>query len=169
MENEKYAHLFPLVSRLAAFDCPSVFILAILSLIHQESLEAVEEYIREHGVVIQTPDMQSLAFGEQNKLSPAIQEKLIAWSSRLELVMNIDAEKVLTSLMVDEGNIDGSVLQITTFVLVDFFNGVSHPVPYEKLQPLTVKILQDIVEPHVEVMERHFAKKQKESTSKDED
>lgn len=157
MGDKRYAHLFPLISHLAARDCPSVFILAVLSLIHQESLQTVEDYVAEHHIVIEAPDMSDLVIAGHNKLSPEVQEKILFWSARLELVMNIDAEKILSRLMVDEGNIDGAVLQLTTFVLADFLEAIGTPIPYEELQPLTIKILQDILEPHMEVMEKYFA------------
>ncbi|MBP7114068.1 MAG: hypothetical protein KBA40_01295 [Candidatus Peribacteraceae bacterium] len=157
LDDDRYAHLFPLISRLAAMDCPSIFILAVLSLIHQESLETVEDYIAEHTMVLETPDMTSLVIAGKSKLAPELQEKILFWTARLELIMSTDAERILSRLMVDEGNIDGAVLQVTTFVLVDFFHEADTPIPYEELQPLTIKILQDILEPYMEVMEKHFA------------
>src|SRR3989338_8797691 len=42
---ERHARLFVLISRLVARDCPSIFILAILSLTHEKSLQTVEEYL----------------------------------------------------------------------------------------------------------------------------
>lgn len=160
--DERYAHLFQLISRLASMDTPSVFILAILSLIHEGSLETVEEYITENHIVIQKPDIEALAPKGTGKLPPEMQEKLLLWTSRLELVISIDAEKILSHLMPDDANIDGSVLQITTFVLIDFFRENKKDVAYDDMQPLTIKILQDIIEPHVETMERYFAKKKAE-------
>ena len=73
-------------------------------------------------------------------------------------------------LMVDEGNIDGEVLQLTTFVLVDFFRDMGTPIPYEELQPLTIKILQDILEPHMDMMAKHFeaVRAEKNPSAKDE-
>ncbi len=157
LADDRYSHLFQLISRLAAMDCPSIFILSLLSLIHQESLETVEDYIAEHKMVLETPDMTSLVVAGKSKLPPELQEKILFWTARLELVMSTDAEKILSRLMVDEGNIDGSVLQLATFVLVDFFSASESPIPYEELQPLTIKILQDILEPYMEMMEKHFA------------
>lgn len=157
LDDDRYAHLFQLISRLAAMDCPSVFILAVLSLIHKESLETVEDYIAEHKMVLETPDMTSLVIAGKSKLAPELQEKILFWTARLELIMSTDAERILGRLMVDEGNIDGAVLQLTTFVLVDFFREAGTPIPYEELQPLTIKILQDILEPYMELMEKHFA------------
>jgi DNA-directed RNA polymerase beta' subunit len=49
LNDDKYAHLFVLISRLVARDCPSVFILAVLSLINDESASVVQEYLQEMG------------------------------------------------------------------------------------------------------------------------
>lgn len=154
--DDKYAHLFQLISRLAARDCPSVFILAILSLIHEGSLQAVEEFIAEQGIRIDASGLAAAAAPDSQGLPPEMREKLILWSSRMELVLNIDPQKILSRLMVDAANIDGSLLQFTTFVLVDFFELAGKPIPYDDLQPLTVKILQDIIQPHMEMMEKYF-------------
>lgn len=165
LEDDRYAHLFQLISRLAAMDCPSIFILAVLSLIHHESLETVEDYIAEHKMILETPDMSTLVMAGKSKLAPELQEKILFWTARLELVLSTDAERILSRLMVDEGNIDGAVLQLTTFVLVDFFIETETPLPYEELQPLTIKILQDILEPYMERMEKYFAALSAENTS----
>lgn len=156
LAEEKYAHLFQLISHLSARDCPSVFILALLSLIHKESLEAVEEFIAEHRLIIEKPNLHSLSLRSHDKLPPDLQDSLLLWSIRLQLVMTTDAEKILTRLMVDENNIDGALLQFTTFILVDFFEQHNREASYEDLQPLTVKILQDLIEPYMTMMHEHF-------------
>lgn len=166
--DDRYSHLFQLISRLAALDCPSVFILAILSLIHEGSLNAVEDYIREQNVIIKSPGDLELS-KRKDGLPPEARRDILMWTTRLELVMNIDAEKILGRLMVDEGNIDGSVLQLSTFVLIDYFTHLKRVVTYEELQPLTIKILQDIIEPHVGLMEERFRKMKEEQTKVEED
>ncbi len=159
--DEKHAHLFQLISHLSARDCPSVFVLALLSLIHEPSREAVEEYIREHEIVLDLPESRSLK-GESSDLSTEVKSALLLWISRLSLVMTTDTEKILSKLMVDEDNIDGTVLQLATFVLVDFFEQQEMTIPFDELQPLTIKILQDVIEPHMETMEKYFARLREE-------
>lgn len=166
--DDRFTHLFQLISRLAARDCPSIFILALLSLIHKGAREAVEEYIVEQHILVEPPTTHPQQLGKET-LSKEIREILILWTARLALVLSLDTEKILSRLMVDEGNIDGTVLQLTTFVLVDFFVSQGRPVDYEKLQPLTVKILQDIIEPHIDVMEQFFARMKEEQRDKQED
>lgn len=166
--DDRFSHLFQLISRLAARDCPSIFILSLLSLIHRESLEAVEEYITEHHILLDIPNTTPRNLGKE-VLTKDTREALLLWTTRMALVLSLDTEKILSRLMVDEGNIDGTVLQLTTFVLVDFFANQGHPVDYEKLQPLTIKILQDIIEPYIDVMERYMAKIKEEQGDKEED
>lgn len=168
MNDEKYSHLFQLISRLSARDCPSVFILALLSLIHAGSKEAVEEYITEQKVVLDLPKHRSIE-NERNGLNPEMREALLLWISRLSLVMATDTEKILSRLMVDESNIDGTVLQLSTFVLMDFFEQAGKPIPFQDLQPLTIKILQDVVEPHMDTMEQYFARLKEEENGSEEE
>src|SRR3989344_2217695 len=47
LNDDRYTHLFVLISRLVARNCPSIFILSILSLIDDECLTVVEEYLKE--------------------------------------------------------------------------------------------------------------------------
>ncbi len=169
LDDEHYAHLFQLISRLSARDCPSVFILALLSLIHQPSREAVEEYIREREIVLELPESKSLQSSQSSDLSSEIKGELLLWIARLSLVMATDTEKILSKLMVDEDNIDGVVLQLSTFTLVDFFEQQKMLIPFEDLQPLTIKILQDVIEPHMETMERYFARLREEQNGTEEE
>lgn len=165
--DEQHAHMFQLIARLVARDCPSIFILALLSLIHKPSLEAVQEYVTEHKVTIDpTIDQKSLA--KATHLDPEVANEIMQWVTRLQLAMSIDGEKILMKLMVDEANIDGTVLQLTTFVLVEFFGQLKRPIPYEKLQPLTISILQNIIEPYLYKVEEHFARMAKEAQENDE-
>ena len=123
----------------------------------------------ERGVIIETPDTTSLEKSSTEGLPKDVRKKILEWTTRMELVMNIDAGHILPKLMVDEGNIDGSVLQLSTFVLVDFFESIGREVTYEELQPLTIKVLQDILEPHLEVIERHFEEERRKKESVDEE
>lgn len=162
LADDTYEHLYQLISRISARDCPSVFILSLLSLIHEPSLEAVEEFIAERGIIIKTPDEASIE-KHSHSLPADVRLKIVEWTTRMELVMSIDAVRILSKLMIDEGNIDGSVLQLTTFVLVDFFESIGRDVRYEELQPLTIKILQDILEPHLETVAEYFEEERRKN------
>ena len=111
--------------------------------------------------MLKLPEHRSLR-GDHEGLSAELKGEVLLWISRLSLVMATDTEKILSKLMVDEDNIDGTVLQLSTFVLVDFFEQRKMMIPFEDLQPLTIKILQDVIEPHMETMEKYFARLREE-------
>lgn len=167
MNNPAHAHLFQLISRLSARDCPSIFILAILSLIHKESQDAVEEYIAEQQLLVEVPHESSQTTSAS--LEPAIRQRILLWTTHLELVLSLDAVHILAPLMLDETNMDGSVLQLVTFVLIDFMKSAGNMLAYDDLQPLTIKILQDLLEPHMEAMSAHFRARENEKNDDDDD
>lgn len=158
MSDEAHAHLFQLISRLSARDCPSIFILAILSLIHNDAREAVEEYIAEHQLVVTLPEESGSGHG----LSPEHRKAIVLWTTHLELILSLEPMQIIVPLMLDETNIDGSLLQLMTFVLVDFMKSSGSPVTYNDLQPLTMKIVQDLLEPHMEDVAEHFKREREE-------
>ena len=160
LNDDRYAHLFVLISRLVARDCPSVFILAILSLIDEESRSVVKEYLeevrqgmKEASAEIVDDDMQVMT-GES--IDAQTNRILIAWITRMQMVMALEAKKILSKLMVDQHNIDGTVLQLATFILQEFFKskeGGSRSAPFESLQGLSVSILQTVFEPFLDLVE----------------
>ena len=146
--DEGHSHLFVLISRLVARDCPSIFILSILSLIHEESLKTVQEYLEEtlQKTAEQTVD-ESMALTKAGELDAETNRTLVAWITRMQMVLSLSPEKILLRLMIDEKNIDGTVLQLTTFVLQEFFQNRGRETPFEKIQPLTASILQTVLQP----------------------
>jgi hypothetical protein len=154
LNDDKHAHLFVLISRLVARDCPSIFILAILSLINEESLKVVDEYF--------VDDKEKAPQTESVELAPGAIDKqandlLIAWINRMQMVLSSDTNAILAKIMVDEHNVDGTVLQLTTFVLQEFFEsdaGGRRKAPFEQVQTLTLSILQTVFEPFLEAFDR---------------
>ncbi len=148
--DDRYTHLFVLISRLVARDCPSIFILAILSLINDDCLNVVEDYLTEvlqkdaHDAVD-----ESMALTTTGDLDEETNRALIDWITRMQMVLSINPEGILLKLMIDDRNIDGTVLQLTTFVLQDFFGSRNRSAPFEKIQPLTASILQSVFEPFI--------------------
>lgn len=145
LQDDRYAHLFQLVAQLVARDCPSNFILAILSLVSSDAKSAVDELLNEHNVVADENALVPQLLAEK-KDSPLSRE-LAAWIARLKGVMTIDARSILLKLLVDEHNIDGSVLQLTTFVFMDHLASREQDVPYEEAQPMSIAMLQHVLEP----------------------
>jgi hypothetical protein len=170
LDNEQHAHLFVLISRLVARDCPSIFILAILSLIHEESRAEVTQHLAERDVQsAEEAADQSLALAPGNGLDVAGNKVLITWITRMQLVLSLDPEQILLKLMVDEKNIDGTVLQLTTFVLQEFFRLQGKTVPYESIQPLTASILQTVFEPFVGKVRKSLIEERKRKEKREED
>ena len=166
LHDDKYSHLFALISKLVARNCPSIFVLAVISLINEDCLKAVQEYFKEHEEpnAHETVD-ESMSLFEGGKLEEQSSRLLIEWITRLQMVLTHDPERILHSLLIDEKHLDGSVLQLTIFVLQEFFRKEEKKdLPYEKAQPLTASILQTIFEPFL-----HIAKKKALESGKEED
>ena len=172
LNDDRYAHLFILISRLVARDCPSVFILAVLSLINDESASVVQEYLQEMGQKTSKEtiddEMQILPGSADNPAN----RTLVEWITRMQMVMSLDSEKILTKLMVDDRNIDGTVLQLTTFVLQEFFRseaGGRKEIPFEGLQTLSISILQTVFEPFLDAIDKTLLQKPKDDDEDDDD
>ncbi len=150
LDESDHTHLFVLISRLVARNCPSIFILAILSLIHEGCRTTVKEYLSEMLKEIPEPDLSaSTALTKHGAIAAEEGEILIRWITRLQTVLSLDVEGILLKLLIDEKHIDGTVLQLTTFVLQEFFQSQKRDVAFEKLQPLTASILQTVFEPFI--------------------
>ena len=157
LNDDRYSHLFLLISRLVARDCPSVFILAILSLIDEESRTVVAEYLQEGGREVPALEGPAFAVVKGSNLDAQTNEELLQWVTRMQLVLSMEAKEILRRLIVDEDNVDGTVLQLATFVLQEFFTMKlpnKEELPFEQLHPLTAGILQSVMEPFMDEMDR---------------
>lgn len=155
--DSKYTHLFVLISRLVGRDCPSIFILAVLSLVHEGSKEEVQNYLGEEGGKTAKEAVDaSQAITTSDHINEAMNRELVEWITRMQLVLSHEPQKILMKLMIDEKNIDGSVLQLTTFVVKDFFVVHGKALPFEKIQPLTASILQAVFEPFMKEVKKAF-------------
>lgn len=168
--SQKDSHLFTLISRLVARDCPSIFILAIISVMDQESLDVVEEYLKESTEkdAHQTVD-ESMSLTKSDEMDAETNRALIDWITRMQMVLAVSPEKILLKLMIDDRNIDGTVLQLTTFVLQRFFQERSKSTVFEKLQPLTASILQTVFEPFIPGVRKALLKQAEEKKSDEDD
>lgn len=156
LNDDRYSHLFLLISRLVARDCPSVFILAILSLIDEESRTVVTEYLQEGGREIPKMNGPEVSVVAGGNLDTATNEELLQWVTRMQLVLSLEAKEILRRLTVDGDNVDGTVLQLATFVLQEFFAKKlpnKEELPFEQLHPLTAGILQSVLEPFMDEMD----------------
>lgn len=158
LNDDRYTHLFVLISRLVARDCPSIFILAILSLVNDECKTVVDEYLTHMEVKSPSEELSTgLSITAQGSLGDEANRRMVEWITRMQMVLSLEARQILQRLMLDEHNIDGTVLQLTTFVLQDFFgsdSGGRRNIPFEKLHILTASILQSVFEPFLDKYEK---------------
>lgn len=152
-------HLATLIARLVALDCPTTFLLAILSLINEKCASAVTDYLQEKGVSVDETDaIDRSVIPANSALTDAANSALAAWVVRMETVMRVDEEPVIAALLVDDQNIDGTVLQLTAFVLQEFLSAHEKSVPFEQLQQLSAGILQPLFTPAMHArMQRRIA------------
>lgn len=142
-------HLATLIARLIARDCPSTFVLAILSLINDGCKTAVEDYLREKQIDPASTGIDRALIPTDGALTDVANEQLGTWIIRMDLTLQTDQDNVLKALIVDDQNIDGTVLQLTSFVLQEFLKIHGKEVPFEQLQQLAARVLQTLFTPHM--------------------
>lgn len=147
LSDTQRTHLATLISRLVSLDCPSPFLLSILSLVNADCAKAVSDYLAEQQVAI--PDETRSLAVQETSLDASANAALGQWILGMELVLATNPEQILKTLIVDEGNIDGTVLQLTTFVLEEFLKGHGKAPAFPDLQRVTVGILQSVFESYM--------------------
>lgn len=156
---------FLLISQLVARNCPSIFILAVLSLKSDAAAAEVDQYLKEFAVT--QADTKSVSLPAQGALPEEVQRSLLDWIVRMRGVMAVDARAILLRLLVDERNIDGTVLQLTTFVLRDHFAEHRITLPYDELRVAAVGFLQAVFEPFLDLIDRRTLKARDDESSPD--
>lgn len=159
LNDTERTHLAVLIARLVAINCPSPFILAILSLINEGCKTVTEEYLREKQIVLDSSQSGGNQLATTTGLDMENNVELMEWIMRMETVLSSDPENILNTLIVDESNIDGTVLQLTTFVLQTFLSDHKKTATFENLQQLSIGVLQGLFTPYMQArMERMLAK-----------
>jgi hypothetical protein len=142
-------HLATLISRLVARNCPSPFILAVLSLINDKCRTTVDEYLKEKNIDPSSAVVDQSIIPTQTALTADANERIGHWILSMDLVLKSDADKILHSLILDDHNIDGTILQLTSFVLQEFLNSHGKAPEFEDLQRLSAGILQSLFTPYM--------------------
>ncbi len=140
-------HLATLIARLVARNCPSTFVLAILSLVNDNCRIVVEEYLKEQNIDLQDAKVNQTIIPKESILTMEANEHFALWIVRIEYVMGLDAENILDSLLLDDQNIDGTILQLMTFVLQEYLTGQQKNASFDQLQSLSGGILQALFHP----------------------
>ena len=172
LNDPRYTHLFVLISRLVARDCPSIFILAVLSLINEDSKTVVQEYLKEENQKTAEETVAEELQVVPGDANPAANKALVDWITRMQMVMALDPQGILLKLMVDETNIDGTVLQLSTFVLQEFFRsevGGRRDIPFENLHGLAASTLQTVFEPFLDAIDKSLLAPPKKEGEDDDD
>jgi len=152
LSDDSHAKFFVLISRLVARDCPSIFILSILSLIDQDSAAVVEDFAQEHSLALPKANEGQFPVLSSTSLDAPSQAELVLWVTRMQLVLSVQAKEVLRRLMLDEGSLDGTVLQLSTFTFQEFFKSKHEgkSPAFEQLYPVAGAILQSVFEPFMD-------------------
>lgn len=168
---KKFSHFVVLITRLSARDCPSIFILAILSLIHKECFDQVQGYLMETtGKTAHENVQEGLALlQKEDAIDQEANVSLIDWIARMQMVLSTDPDKILMKLMIDETNIDGTVLQLSTFTLQEFFKMKGKNPDFDQMQPLTASILQAVFEPYIESAKKKMLEEQAQEEDDDDE
>ncbi|OGJ54992.1 hypothetical protein A3D11_02495 [Candidatus Peribacteria bacterium RIFCSPHIGHO2_02_FULL_49_16] len=140
LNDDQKTHLSVLISRLCARNCPSIFLLCILSLINQHALAAVQQYLQEKQDEVQIA--KEHAKGAELLLPGTLDSKtnlaLVEWINHLQVILSRETATI---------TLDHTLLQLSTFVLQEFLREHDMQIEYEKAAPLSASILQIIFEP----------------------
>lgn len=150
LNDTERTHLATLIARLVSINCPSPFILSILSLISDGCKTVVEEYLREKNITIDTSAAREGGIIPTNGLDIENNTHLMEWIMLMETVLSTDPENILNTLIVEDNNIDGTVLQLTTFVLQTFLSEHKKNASFESLQQLSIGVLQSLFTPYMQ-------------------
>ncbi len=168
LNDTQRTHLATLIARLVAINCPSPFILAILSLISDGCKTVVTEYLKEKQIVIDGSESSGSELMASTGLDAESNVHLSEWIMRMETVLSTDPDNILNTLIVDDSNIDGTVLQLTTFVLQTFLTDHKKTASFENLQQLSIGVLQSLFTPYMQArMERMITQEAKSEDEED--
>jgi hypothetical protein len=148
LTDQQKAHLSILIARLVARDCPSPFLLALLSLISESCLNAVHLYLADAaGETAESGVREQLQIVKGSPLDDSTQSEIAEWVARLQLVLSLDSATIMRALMLDDRNMDGTVLQLSSFIMQEFLHSKKREMPFEKLQTFCAGILHAVVDP----------------------
>lgn len=165
LTDDQRIHLSTLIARMVARDCPSSFLLALLSLINDQCMQEVRQYLQERSEETDPGAVEkSLEIARQGGLQQAGQP-LVEWIARLDMVLSLDREAILKAIILEGTSVDGTVLQLTTFVLEEHLKSSGNTADFEDVQGLAVGILQSLLEPHVLALQRALAEQESQKSA----
>lgn len=163
LNDAQKTNLATLIARLVARDCPSPFILAVLSLINDKCAETVEEYLKERNIDLSGATIDRSMIPSHTALTVEANERMAKWMMRMDVTLQMTPDAILNALIVDDRNIDGTILQLTSFVLQTFLEEHDRKPEFEQIQQLSAGILQSLFTPYMHArMERRLQDEQKD-------
>jgi len=111
LKTPKYSGFFILISKSLAKNIPSDFLLALLSLIHKDSLAAVN-----------TKDIpKGLSKPQKSPFPKEILNPMSHWTTLLSSVASSEPHKVLETILDNEWKVDENITQLMSLVIREFF------------------------------------------------
>ena len=151
LTDDQRAHLSVLIARLVARNCPSSFILALLALINASCLQKAEEFLEEtHKKTLDAVAEENLPVIAKGSLNREANRSLVTWITRLQSILAIESNDIIASLLIDEKNMDGTVLQLSAFILQEFFEKQKLHPTFEELHVLSGNILHSVFAPFIQ-------------------
>lgn len=148
LNDDQRTHLSALIAQLCAKNCPSPFLLAILSLISEACLAVLQEYLREaEEKALGSTVALETALTKHQALDQETNRTLIEWITRLQIVLSLESAPILEAIRQTDGTVDLALLQLTTFVVQEFFVVRGKQADYERTRQLSASILQMLLEP----------------------
>jgi hypothetical protein len=164
LSNSQYSHLVVLISRLSSRNCPSIFILAIVSLIDDSARTEVDAYIQEYFVESVNEALQNgLQLLPNGNVSSQMNAELIAWITRLQMTVSIDPDGIIRRLLIDTTNIDGALLQLSAFIIQEYYKTKQMNIEFTAVQPLAAQILQTILASYISAIQKKILQEQNAS------
>ena len=142
MKDNTTSYLAVLLTRLIERDCPTEIILALLSLIDEESLQEINKFL--HQEDSSTEDILT-----ENFIEGIDNAALLDWIVRLQLVLSVEPEKTINRLMTDATSLDGTMLHATSYILKAFLQGQGKAAEQDQLDHLTSTLLQVAFNPFI--------------------
>lgn len=112
LQTPKYSGFFILISKALSKNIPSDFLLALLALIHKDSLDAV------HAKEI--PKVQSAP--QKSPFPKELSAPMSHWTTLLTSVASSEPHKVLETILDHDWNIDENVSQLMSLIIREFFS-----------------------------------------------
>ncbi len=129
LQNPSRTKFFILLARLVARNVPSAFLLALLSLINEESEKETLLQLNQSETGAELPPAEKPKsielrsdVGEFQKLPPEIKSRIDMWTQNIFKVGQLTQEKILHSLTNEDSTVEETFFQLGTFVLQDYLD-----------------------------------------------